>query len=313
MPDFVRITDVSPRDGLQNEPGVIAAADKVKLVNLLCASGVDEVEVTSFVSPKWVPQLADAEEVLASLAPPSQPGRGRRQGGGGVMRPVLSVLVPNEKGFDRALNVHRAGLPLKIALFTAASETFSRRNTNASIAETIERFRPIVPRAIAEGMPIRMYISCAIACPFEGPISPDAVRRVVDQLLAMVEDQDDRGDIDIDLGDTIGVAHPHEIDALLDCFDEEFRRSQLTLHLHDTFGRAADCVRAALQRGVRSFDGSVAGLGGCPYASTPLKRAPGNIDTELLVRTIHAAAFSTSVDTGRLTGAAVFARTLIAR
>jgi hydroxymethylglutaryl-CoA lyase len=158
-------------------------------------------------------------------------------------------------------------LPLKIAVFTAASETFSKKNTNATIAETIERFRAFIPRAVAEKMQIRAYVSCAIACPFEGPIKPAAVRSVVDQLFTLFDTDESRAALDIDLGDTIGVAHPHEIEALLGEFDEDLRENQVTLHLHDTFARAASCVKAALDLGVRSFDGSVAGLGGCPYAS----------------------------------------------
>lgn len=298
MPDIVRITDVSPRDGLQNEPRAVPTAEKVRLIELLRESGVDEIEATSFVSPKWVPQLADADQVLSEMGPSAK-------------EPVISVLVPNEKGFERALAIHRSGRPLKIAVFTAASETFSRKNTNASIAETIERFRAFVPRAAAEGMAMRGYVSCAIACPFEGPISPTTVRMVADRLLAIFENDRQRNVLDIDLGDTIGVAHPHEIEALLRAFEPEMRSRQVTLHLHDTFGRAASCVRTALDLGVRSFDGSVAGLGGCPYAGTHDRRAPGNIATETLVRTVHAAGLNTRVDVDRLQRAARFAASLI--
>ena len=204
------------------------------------------------------------------------------------------------------------GLPLKVALFTAASETFSRKNTNASIAETIERFRPIVPRALAEGIPLRFYVSCAVACPFEGPIAPDAVRRVVDRLLGLVERPEHLGLIDIDLGDTIGVATEADIEALLGAFDER-TVGAMTLHLHDTFRRAADCVRVALDMGVRSFDGSVAGLGGCPYASTPGKRAPGNISTETLVATVWEEGYDTGVDEARLAEVGAMAREMVAR
>lgn len=303
----VRITDVAARDGLQNEPGVIATAEKVRLVGLLERAGVDEVEVTSFVSPRWVPQLGDAEGVLEGLETPPPLGPLPTPGRGGGVR---SVLVPNEKGFERALAFHQGGMPLKIAMFTAASETFSKKNTNASIAETIERFRPIVPRAVEAGMEMRFYVSCAVACPFEGAIAPGAVRRVVDQLLALVDDEDERLAADIDLGDTIGVAHPHEIEALLDEFDDAMRE-QVTLHLHDTFGRAASCVLAGLNKGIISFDGSAGGLGGCPYASTPQRRAPGNISTEVLVRTVHGAGFVTRVDPGALAEAGAYARGIV--
>lgn len=306
MPEFVRITDVAPRDGLQNEPAEIPTTDKVRLVELLRATGVDEVEVTSFVSPKWVPQLADAAEVLAAL-----PRQGAGDAGSGG--PVISVLVPNEKGFERALAIHRGGRPLKIAAFTAASETFSKKNTNATIAESIERFRLFILRAVAEGMAVRLYVSCAVACPFEGPIAPAAVRRVVDRLLDLLDDDAARAALDIDLSDTIGVAHPHEIAALLRAFDQRLIDNQITLHLHDTFGRATACVRAALDAGVRSFDGSAGGLGGCPFAGTPQRRAPGNISTELLVSAVEQAGFRTNIDPARLRLAAEFARSLVAR
>jgi hydroxymethylglutaryl-CoA lyase len=323
MPDRVRITDVSPRDGLQNEAGIIPTADKIRLIELLAAAGLDEVEATSFVSPKWVPQLADADAVIRGVADLTE---GVRSVAGAMPPrvthiedaptiyglPLFSVLVPNEKGMDRAEAAKDLGIDLKVAMFTAASETFSQKNTNASIAETIERFRPIVPRALRAGIPIRFYISCAIACPFEGAIDPAGVRSVADRLLALLPDDESRARIDIDLGDTIGVADPDDIVALLTQFDAPMRR-QITVHLHDTFGRAAACVRSALALGIRSFDGSVAGLGGCPYASTPEKRAPGNISTEVLIDTIVEAGYRTSVDRDLLAEAGRFARYIVDR
>ncbi len=307
MQERVRITDVSPRDGLQNEPGVIPAADKVRLIEALLRTGVDEVEATSFVSAKWVPQLGDAEEVLGAIR-----DRARRC--------VVSALVPNEKGFERALAFHSAAAPLKIAVFTAASETFSRRNTNASITETIERFGAFLPRAFEAGMAVRMYISCAVACPFEGPIAPEAVRGVADRLLALapawpLEERDEHGwpRVEIDLGDTIGAARPEDIDSLLGMFSTEERSHRLALHLHDTFGRAGACIRRGLELGVRSFDGAVAGLGGCPYASTKEKPAPGNVSTETLIATVHEAGFATGVDPARLAEAAAVAREVTRR
>lgn len=317
MGERVRITDVSPRDGLQNEAGVIPTLDKVRLIELLSAVGFDEIEITSFVSPKWVPQLADAGEVVGAIADFVEgvrsvtsviPRAETRDQVGDL--PLYSALVPNERGFERALAFHEARFPLKIALFTAASETFSRKNTNASIAESIERFAPIVPRAIDAGMPIRMYVSCAVACPFEGAIEPGAVRAVVDRLLGLAPERA-RHALDIDLGDTIGVAHPDGVVALLDrCSDV---LDQITLHLHDTHGRAAACVSTALAMGVRSFDGAAAGLGGCPFASTPQRRAPGNIAMDTLVRTIHDAGYTTGVDLDILTDAAAFAREIVDR
>lgn len=299
----VRVTDVAPRDGLQNEPGVITLDDKLKLVRLLTTSGVDEVEVTSFVSPKWVPQLADARALCDALAKDcSKPA--------GV---IYSALVPNDKGMDQALEVNRqAGRRVldKVSVFTAASQTFSRKNTNASIEETIERFRPVVARAKANSLLVRGYVSCAIACPFEGAIRPQAVADVSRRLA-------DLGVDEISLGDTIGAGTPDNVVAMLDGVraglsgewtSDEFK---LNLHLHDTFGRATACVVAALSAGIRSFDASVAGLGGCPYASTPGKRAPGNIDTLLLIRTIRERGFSTGANADTLAEAAAFARSIV--
>lgn len=306
MGERVRITDVAPRDGLQNEPGVIPTADKVRLVDLLSATGVDEIEVSSFVSPKWVPQLGDAGEVFIGLARDTKP-----------RAPVYSALVPNEQGMVSALAVNeRAGRRLvgKVGVFTATSETFSKKNTNTTIAESIERFRPVVALAHENRMAVRGYVSCAIRCPFEGDIPPERVAAVAEQLLLLGVDE-------LDLGDTIGAGTPETVRAMLDavaagCPAAFARRTEgppkLTLHLHDTFGRAADCVREALKFGVRSFDGSVAGLGGCPYASTPGRRAPGNISTEILVRTIQDAGFETGVDLERLREAAAFASKIVA-
>ncbi len=307
MGERVRITDVAPRDGLQNEPGVIATSDKVRLVELLAATGVDEIEVSSFVSPRWVPQLADASDVFAGLT--AAPSSGPAAGGAG-RAPLLSALVPNEQGVRAALAVNeRAGRRLigKVGVFTAASETFSHRNTNASIAETIRRFEPAIGLAHASGLEVRGYISCVVRCPFEGAIQPGRVGHVA-QALA------DAGVDEIDLGDTIGASEPESIHALIHALagrlgDDVVGR--LTLHLHDTFGRAAECVREALQLGVRSFDGSAAGLGGCPYAGTPERRAPGNIGTELLVRTVERAGYTTGVDPEHLGEAAAFAMRIV--
>lgn len=266
--DLVRITDVAPRDGLQNEPQSIPTADKARLIRALCDARVDEVEVTSFVSPRWIPQLADADDLLRLLRdePPASP------------RPIFSALVPNEKGMHRALSLLDEGCPLeKVAVFAAASETFSQRNINASIAESLERFEPVAQLARAHNLAGRGYVSCAIACPFEGTISPERVARVAMDLY-------NTGFEEIDLGDTIGAAGPETTAAMLDAVLNALpSRATVTLHLHDTFGRASGCVREALRLGVRSFDASVGGLGGCPYASTPTSRAPGNISTERIL------------------------------
>jgi hydroxymethylglutaryl-CoA lyase len=296
----VRITDVSPRDGLQNESRLIATERKVALVAALMGAGVDEVEVTSFVSGKWVPQLGDAAGVLAGVAREIATGAV----GAGVM---LSALVPNERGLDGLLEANaRAAsviegsgwsgpLVAKASVFTAASESFSKKNTNGTIAETIARFVPVITRAHAEGLLVRGYVSCAIACPIEGAVAPVRVAEVAARLIEIGVDE-------IDLGDTIGAATVESLDALL---DEVSRRVAIdgagedggvgvTLHLHDTFGRARACVRSALARGVRSFDGSVAGLGGCPYAGRRGAdgvevRAPGNVATEVVVAEVRAA------------------------
>lgn len=316
MPHHIRITEVSPRDGLQNETGIIPTDKKILLIEQLAACGFDEIEVTSFVSPKWVPQLADAEQVLDGVRHFVE---GVRMVAGAIPRtgnadpaglPLFSVLVPNEQGLDRALAIHEAGLPLKIALFSAASEAFAQRNTNASIADTIERFRPIVPRALDANMPIRFYISTAIACPFDGPTDPAQVRRVADQLLDLAPNDTARARIDLDLADTIGVAHPDDITALLAHFSDLL--PQLTLHLHDTHHRAPACISTALAMGVRSFDASAAGLGGCPFASTPATRAPGNIATHTLLKTILDNGYSTSVDPELLQHASDTARRIVA-
>lgn len=298
MPERVRITDVAPRDGLQSESRLVPTDEKVSLVRALAACGVDEVEVSSFVSPKWIPQLADARDVFLAVAP-EKPSNVE-----------FSALVPNEKGLDAAFEINQAAgkrVIDKVSVFTAASETFSKRNTNASIAEAIERFRPVLSRARDAGLRTRGYVSCAIACPFEGPIAPAAVADVALRLL-------DLGIDELDLGDTIGAADPASLRALLETINAHLGsrldltpgtdRPTLVLHLHDTFGRAASCVEEALKLGVRWFDGAAGGLGGCPYASTPDRRAPGNIDSGLLYHTIHAAGYATGVNPDRLAEAA---------
>ena len=301
MSEHVRITDVAPRDGLQNEPRPIGTAEKASLVDRIARAGPDEVEITSFVSPKWIPQLGDAAE-LCDLVSASKPGAC-----------VYSALVPNEKGMTRALEVNQASetrVVDKVGVFTAASETFSRKNTNAGIGETIDRFRPVVGLAHAESLRVRGYISCVVGCPFEGPVKPDAVVRVCRMLAEIGVDE-------IDLGDTIGKATASTTSRLLQAVhaelgDDWWSAERMTLHLHDTFGAAAECVEAALALGVRSFDASAAGLGGCPYASVPGRRAPGNIATTTLLRTIERAGFSHGVDHDRLADAERFAQSLVA-
>ena len=276
-PQQVRVTEVGPRDGLQNESRLLSAQTKIRFVDLLSDCGVSEIEVSSFVSPKWIPQLGDAADVFAGIH--------RRHG------VVYSALVPNEQGMDAAL----AAAVDKIALFTAASETFSRKNTNASIAQTLERFKPVIARAKSgpSKLPVRAYISCAVACPYEGPTPPKSVRDLAAKLLQLGVDE-------IDLGDTIGVAVPTDIEALYRGLDGLLAPHETTLHLHDTRGTALACAFRALQLGVRSFDSSCAGIGGCPYAPG----AAGNIATESLVRACEGLGFSTGVDLSKLQVAA---------
>lgn len=267
MSTRVSITDVGPRDGLQNEPGVISVADKIDLVDRLATAGLMEIEVSGFVSPKWVPQLADAGEVFKGI--------NRRQD---VM---YSALVPNEQGMARALT---AGVN-KVSVFTAASETFCRRNINTDFAGSLERFKPVIEQATAAGIPVRAYVSCAVACPYDGPILPSRVREVVDQLLAL-------GELEIDLGDTIGVATPDDMEPLIGAMNGVCDVDALVMHLHDTNGRAAEVAQRCLDLGIRRFDASVGGLGGCPFAPG----ASGNVSTEALVRVCAEQGFETGID-----------------
>ncbi len=304
MGELIRITEVSPRDGLQNEPARVPTDRKADLVRACAATGADEIEITSFVSPKWIPQLGDAAELCALLAE-DKPGH-----------TVYSALVPNDKGMQRLLEANEAAraagfdtLIDKASVFTAASESFSQKNTNASIAEAIERFRPVQQMTADAGLRLRAYISCVIACPFEGPIEPAAVAEVAARLVELGADE-------IDLGDTIGAGDPETTAAMLEYVRAEigpewFTPDRLTLHLHDTFARAADCVRAALTLGVRSFDASAAGLGGCPYAGTRDNPAPGNIATSTLMRTLEQAGYETNLDHAHLKQAETLANTII--
>jgi hydroxymethylglutaryl-CoA lyase len=264
---FVRITEVGSRDGLQNEKQVIPADAKVAFVDLLSEARFPEIEVSSFVSPKWVPQLGDAAEVFARI---------RRRPG-----TVYSALVPNERGMEGAL----AARADKIAVFAAASESFSQRNTGGSIDEVLARFLPVIAAARAAGLPVRGYVSCVVRCPYEGPVAPGAVRTVVDRLLALGVDE-------IDLGETLGVAMPDDIARLYDGIAPAIAPGRTTLHLHDTNGRALDNARAALALGVRSFDSSAGGLGGCPYAPG----ARGNVDTVSLLSMLESEGYETGVD-----------------
>jgi hydroxymethylglutaryl-CoA lyase len=270
----VRIVEVGPRDGLQNEKAPIPTDAKVALVDALSEAGYEEIEVSAFVSPKWIPQLADAAEVFARI---------RRRPG-----VLYSALVPNEQGLERALEA-KAG---KVALFTAASETFNRKNINASIAESIERFAPVVPRALDAGLRVRGYISTAFWCPYEGRIGPAAVVGVAKRLL-------DLGVEELSIGDTIGKAVPAEVHALLDLLLDALPQDQIALHFHDTYGTGVANALAAYERGITIFDASAGGVGGCPYAPG----AAGNVATEDVAWALERSGATVGLDLAKVSAA----------
>lgn len=269
--DHVTIVEVGPRDGLQNESGTIPAAVKIELIQRLADAGLGVVEATSFVSPKWVPQLADAGEVMAGLA----------------RRPEVRypVLVPNKKGYERAVD---AGVT-EIAVFTAASEAFNRRNINCGIDESLERIAPVMARARADEIRVRGYISCVLGCPYQGEVPVADVVRVAEALLAA-------GCAEISLGDTIGVGTPHSARAMLEAVAAHVPMEQLAVHFHDTYGQALANILACLEAGVRVVDSAVGGLGGCPYA----KGATGNVASEDVIYMLHGLGFDTGVDLNAL-------------
>ncbi|HEY3858279.1 MAG TPA: hydroxymethylglutaryl-CoA lyase [Gammaproteobacteria bacterium] len=277
MPKAVKIVEVGPRDGLQNEKSIISSADKIKFIDLLSDTGLKTIEATSFVSPKWIPQLADAEEVYKGIA--KKPG---------VAYPVL---IPNERGMERALPV---GVK-EIAVFTAASETFNQKNINATIAESIERFKPVMAIAAKHSIRVRGYISTVIGCPYEGAIKPEAVARVAKDLAAI-------GCYEISLGDTIGVGTPVKAQAMLKAAAAEVPMDRLAVHFHDTYGQALANIHACLELGIAVVDSSTSGLGGCPYA----KGATGNVATEDVLFMLTGMGIETSVDMTKLLAAGAF-------
>ena len=267
LPRHVTVVEVGPRDGLQNEKGVVSTADKIHFIDLLSAAGFSVIEASSFVSPKAVPQLADAGEVMAGIQ--------RRHG----VR--YTALVPNRKGMERAL---AAGVD-EVAVFTGASETFVQHNINTSIAGSIENFRPVVELAREAGKRVRGYISTAFGCPYEGYVAPEAVLRVADQLLELSVDE-------LSIGDTIGVATPNQVVEVTDLLLGRVPIERLAMHFHDTRGTALANVLAALQMGISVFDSSTGGLGGCPYAPG----ASGNLATEDLLYLLNGLGIETGVD-----------------
>ncbi|WP_104666159.1 hydroxymethylglutaryl-CoA lyase [Ensifer adhaerens] len=280
-PGHVTIVEMAPRDGLQNESAPVATADKIRLVDMLSDCGYERIEVTSFVSPKWVPQMADAAEVMAGI---------RRRPG-----TRYAVLTPNLRGLEAAID---AGAD-EVAIFASASETFSQKNINCSIAESIERFRPVAELCRERGLLLRGYVSCVVECPYEGAIAPASAARVAGLL-------DDLGCYEISLGDTIGRGTPEAVDAMLATVLEAMPAERLAGHFHDTSGRALDNIAVALGRGLRVFDASAGGLGGCPYAPG----AAGNVDALAVDAFVTAKGFSTGLDGAKLEQAAAFARSL---
>ncbi len=281
MKPYVEIFEVGPRDGLQNEARAIPMREKIALIDLLSQAGFRRIEVASFVSPKWVPQMADSGQVLAGI-----------QRGQGIS---YAALTPNMKGFEAAI----AARADEIAIFASASEGFSRANLNASIEDSLARFAPVAEAAKAHGLPMRGYVSCVTDCPFDGAVAPQEVARVVAALR-------DLGTYEISLGDTIGQGRPERVDAMLQTVLEEMPALRLAGHFHDTSGRALENIEVSLARGLRVFDASVGGLGGCPYAPG----AQGNVASEAVALRLDALGYETGLDGAVLAQAAEMARAM---
>ncbi|MES2859452.1 MAG: hydroxymethylglutaryl-CoA lyase [Pseudomonadota bacterium] len=284
MPAQVRIVEVGPRDGLQNEAAHIATEDKIALIDRLSATGLRSIEATAFVSPKWVPQMADAAEVLAGI--------NRRPG---VTYPVL---VPNEQGYARA----RAAGAQEVAVFTAASESFNLKNTNAGIAQSLLRFEPVLERARADGVPVRGYVSTVLGCPYQGEVAVSEVVRVARALHSM-------GCYEVSLGDTIGVGTPARARDMLKAVASEVPMPALAIHFHDTYGQALANILACLEEGVAVVDSAVAGTGGCPYA----RGASGNVASEDVVYMLHGLGVRTGIDLPALAEVGRWLATLLGR
>ncbi|MCC7038351.1 MAG: hydroxymethylglutaryl-CoA lyase [Alphaproteobacteria bacterium] len=276
-PQKVRIVEVGPRDGLQNEKNIVPANVKVAFIDMLSDSGLRTIEAGAFVSPKWVPQMADTADVFAAIAKKS-----------GVSYPVL---VPNAKGMESAV---AAGVR-EIAVFAAASESFSQKNINCSIAESIERFKPVIDEAKKHGIAVRGYVSCVLGCPYEGEIAPEAVVHVAKELFGL-------GCYEISLGDTIGTGTPVKTRLLLQAVKKEIPVQHIAAHFHDTYGQALANLVIALEEGVSVIDSAAAGLGGCPYA----RGATGNVSTEDVLYMLHGMGIETGVDIEKIAAAGRF-------
>ena len=288
LPSRVKIVDVGPRDGLQNEKQPVPTAVKVELVQRLQDAGLSEIEVTSFVSPKWVPQMGDNAQVMAAIA--RKPG----------VR--YSVLTPNLKGYEAAIAAPRAQWPDEIVVFGSASEAFSQKNINCSIAESIERFAPVVQAARAQGIFVRGAMSCAVGCPFEGEVAPERVAMLAGLMKGI-------GVQHVGVADTIGVGTPLKVQRALEATLKHYELDAVSGHYHDTYGQALANTLISLQMGVWRFDTSVAGLGGCPYA----KGATGNVATEDVVYMLHGMGIETGIDLDRLIDAGQFISTFLKR
>jgi hydroxymethylglutaryl-CoA lyase len=277
LPSRVKIVEVGPRDGLQNEPQSVPTSVKIELIDRLTDAGLPAVEATAFVSPKWVPQMADNAEVMAGI---------RRKRG-----TAYPVLVPNIKGFEAAL---ASGVE-EVAVFAAASQAFSQKNINCSIAESLERFRPVTDAAKEHGIRVRGYLSCVLGCPYEGEVSAEAVASVAERLWQM-------GCYEVSLSDTIGTGTPGKAKAMIEASARRVPLQALAAHYHDTYGQALANIHASLECGVAVFDSSIAGLGGCPYA----KGATGNVATEDVVYMLNGLGIETGIDLDKLLDAAEF-------
>jgi hydroxymethylglutaryl-CoA lyase len=288
LPTQVKLVDVGPRDGLQNEKQAVPAEVKIALVHRLQEAGLKEIEVTSFVSPKWVPQMADNAQVMRGI---------RRRPG---VR--YSVLTPNMKGFEAAIAAPREEWPDEIVVFGAASEAFSQKNINCSIAESIERFRPVVEAAREKGIHVRGAMSCTVGCPYEGEIAPERVG-----MLAKL--MKDIGVQHVGVADTIGVGTPLKVRRALEATLEHFAVDDISGHFHDTYGQALSNTLASLEMGVWQFDTSVGGLGGCPFA----KGATGNVATEEVVYMLHGMDIETGIDLDQLIDAGVYINEALGR
>ncbi len=284
MSEFVTLHEMGPRDGLQNEPQIIPTADKVALIDLLATSGLKHIEIGSFVSPKWVPQMADTPQVLAAIAP----------------APVqFAVLAPNMRGWEGFLAARQPDTDYQVAVFISASEGFSQSNLNCSVAESVQRLAPVLEAAIALGVGVRGYVSCVTDCPFDGPTPPQKVADAVQMLRNLAPMQ-------ISLGDTIGKGIPETVSQMLETVMRTTPAQALAGHYHDTGGQALANIKASLALGLRAFDSAVGGLGGCPYAPG----APGNVATEAVLEMLTQAGYETGLDPEIIAKAADMAKEL---